>query len=396
MRRRTTPWPQRPARRRKPVTDRERSIYIAIALSGATALGAEVLWTRTLSLLFGATTYTFSLIIAAILVGLGIGSSIGSFVGRNSPDPRRALGRCQALLVIAIAWGAYSVIEILPYWPVNPIIASRPSSLFQIDFVRCLWVVLPASILWGTSFPLALAAVATGKEDPARLVGRVYAANTVGGILGSVLTALLMLPMIGTQWGQRVLMLLAGISALVVLIPSFAERADRGRRLAYFVVALGAAGVFAASFVRPPSGLLVGYGRLSALWLGQTGDFIFTGEGMNSSMAVSRMANGVLNYHNAGKVQASSEPQDMRLQRMLGHLTTLIPAHARNVLVIGCGAGVTARCRQHFARCGERNDRRDRAAGAASGVEVLRRAELQRRRQSEGACPHRRRPPLSP
>ena len=48
------------------------------------------------------------------------------------------------------------------------------------------------------------------------------------------------------------------------------------------------------------------------------------------------------NYHNAGKVQASSEPQDMRLQRMLGHLTTLIPAHPRSVLVIGCGAGVTA------------------------------------------------------
>ena len=63
---------------------------------------------------------------------------------------------------------------------------------------------------------------------------------------------------------------------------------------------------------------------------------------MNSSMAVSRLSNGVLNYHNAGKVQASSEPQDMRLQRMLGHLTTLIPENPRNVLVIGCGAGVTA------------------------------------------------------
>ena len=66
------------------------------------------------------------------------------------------------------------------------------------------------------------------------------------------------------------------------------------------------------------------------------------GEGWNASVAVSRLANGVLNYHNAGKVQASSEPQDMRLQRMLGHLTTLIPASTKRVLVIGCGAGVTA------------------------------------------------------
>src|SRR6202008_3908733 len=72
------------------------------------------------------------------------------------------------------------------------------------------------------------------------------------------------------------------------------------------------------------------------------GEWVFVGEGMNSSMAVSKLWNGVLNYHNAGKVQASSEPQDMRLQRMLGHLTTLVPKNPRRVLVIGCGAGVTA------------------------------------------------------
>ena len=65
-------------------------------------------------------------------------------------------------------------------------------------------------------------------------------------------------------------------------------------------------------------------------------------KGLHASIAVSRAADGVLNYHNAGKIQASSEPSDMRLQRMLGHLTTLVPRRARSVLVIGCGAGVTA------------------------------------------------------
>jgi spermidine synthase len=59
-------------------------------------------------------------------------------------------------------------------------------------------------------------------------------------------------------------------------------------------------------------------------------------------VAVSETPNGVRNYHNAGKVQASSEPQDMRLQRMLGHITTLVPVSPSRVLVIGCGAGVTA------------------------------------------------------
>jgi spermidine synthase len=50
----------------------------------------------------------------------------------------------------------------------------------------------------------------------------------------------------------------------------------------------------------------------------------------------------VLSYHNAGKIQASSFPQDMRLQRMLGHFTTLVPDDPSSVLVIGMGAGVTA------------------------------------------------------
>src|SRR5437764_4635996 len=100
------------------------------------------------------------------------------------------------------------------------------------------------------------------------------------------------------------------------------------------------AGLLARS-VHPLPGLLVAYGRYSATRVGQA-DVIYVGEGLNASVAVSRLSNGVLNYHNAGKVQASSEPQDMRLQRMLGHLTTLVPEQARSVLVIGCGAGVTA------------------------------------------------------
>src|SRR5688572_17574855 len=58
------------------------AVYVTIAISGFTALAAEVIFTRLLSLLFGATVYTFSLILAVFLLGLGIGSSIGSFVAR--------------------------------------------------------------------------------------------------------------------------------------------------------------------------------------------------------------------------------------------------------------------------------------------------------------------------
>jgi len=71
---------------------------------------------------------------------------------------------------------------------------------------------------------------------------------------------------------------------------------------------------------------------------------LYVGEGMNNSVAVSRVnSSSVLNFHISGKIEASSEPQDMRLQRMLGFLPALVHPQPRSVLIVGCGAGVTAR-----------------------------------------------------
>jgi spermidine synthase len=320
------------------------AVYVAIGLSGMTALGAEVIWTRLLSLLFGATVYTFALILAVFLFGLGIGSSIGSAVGRSTRHPRVALGWCQMLLCAAIAWASFMLTDSLPYWPINPSITTDAWFNFQLDLVRCLWVVLPAAILWGASFPLALASVATRGQDPARLVGGVYAANTVGAIAGSLMASLLLVVWLGSQHAQQALILTSALSGLLVLSTGVPDEAsDRRFQVAGtvgIIMAAAAAGLLSRS-VHPVPGIFVAYGRYTATRLGQA-DVIYMGEGWNASVAVSRLPGGVLNYHNAGKVQASSEPQDMRLQRMLGHMTTLIPDRPVKVLVIGCGAGVTA------------------------------------------------------
>ncbi len=85
------------------------AVYVTIALSGLTALGAQVVWTRLLSLLLGASVYTFSIILAVFLLGLGLGSSVGSLIARRASDPGEALGWCQVVLVAAIAWAAFSI-----------------------------------------------------------------------------------------------------------------------------------------------------------------------------------------------------------------------------------------------------------------------------------------------
>jgi spermidine synthase len=320
-------------------------IYVAIAISGLTALASQVIWTRTLTLIFGATVYTFALILAVFLVGLGIGSTLGSALSHQMKRPRVALAWTQVLLCAAMAWSGYMLTESLPWWPVDPSIASSPFFNFQLDLVRTLWVVLPAAILWGASFPLALASVASRGQDPARLVGGVYAANTLGAILGALSASLILVAWIGSQRSQQLLIILAALSALFAS-GATAFGVESGKKLSKYaltvsILLIAGYSELLIAMVQPLPARLVQYGRFANV-RGATNRSIFVGEGMMASVAVSELPDGIRNYHNAGKVQASSDPADMRLQRMLGHLTTILQDKPSRVLVIGCGAGATA------------------------------------------------------
>ena len=302
-------------------------IYLSIALSGMTALACEVLWTRTLTLLFGATVYTFSLIVAVFLVGLGIGSTLGSALSQQMKRPRVALAWCQVLLCAAMGWAAYMLTESLPWWPIDPSISSTPVFTLQLDLVRTLWVVLPGAILWGASFPLALAAVASRGQDPARLVGGVYGANTVGAIFGSLGASLILVTWFGSQHSQQVLIVFSALSALFAS-GATAFGTESGKKLSKYALAVSVlliAGYteLLVAAVHPLPARLVEYGRFAAV-RGASNKTVYVGEGLTASVAVSDLPDGIRNYHNAGKVQASSDPADMRLQRMLGHLTTLV------------------------------------------------------------------------
>jgi spermidine synthase len=313
------------------------AVYAAIAISGMTALGAEVIWTRLLSLMLGATVYTFSIILAVFLIGLGLGSGAGSFLARVSDRPRIAFGVCQMLLAGAIAWSAYMLANSLPYWPIDGTLSKNPWFLFQLDVARCLWAILPAPLLWGASFPLALAAVASRQQDPGRLVGGLYAANTVGAIAGATLFSMVLIPAFGTQRSQQELIGLSVVSALIVLAPILRSAAGK--------MSLAAATLAALALLWTVSAvpwMVFGYGRQLASQTGKS-ELLYLGEGMNSSIAISTLlADGARFFHVSGKVEASTEPHDMRLQRMLGHISALFNAKPKSVLVVGFGAGVTA------------------------------------------------------
>jgi spermidine synthase len=319
-----------------------RWVYIAIALSGLTALGAEVTWTRILALLFGASVYTFSLILAVFLLGLGLGSRAGSYLVRHVNDPRIALGKCQVLLVVGIAWSAFMIGGSLPYWPVYPPMAPSPWFNFQVDLVSCMVAVLPAALCWGASFPLAIAAVARG-DDAGPATAAVYAANTIGAIVGALGFAMLVFPWLGPQRAQQLLIAFSCVAALVMLAPAL--RASRAAGSAPPVVpavavaAVALLGVLLIASVPDVPDKLIAYGR--RMLLSEDAKILYHGNGRVSSIAVTELGE-VRSFHVSGKSEASTALSDMRLERMLGHLAALQHPKPRSVLIVGFGAGITA------------------------------------------------------
>lgn len=313
-------------------------VYLTIALSGAGALGAEVIWTRLMGMMLGSTVYVFSIILAVFLVGLALGTAGGAWLARQT-DPRASLGWCQVLLAMAIAWAAFMIARSLPYWPVNPMLTTNPWHTFQLDIVRCLWALLPPTLLWGASFPLALSAAAAAGGDPGRVVGGVYAANTLGAIMGALSVSLVLVPWIGTRQSQRALLLLSAASGLILLVPYAWRRRSRALGAALAAVVVAAAGL--AWSVEQVPGELIAYGRHLATTAGNS-RIIHRREGRNSSAVVTEWPNGTLELAVNGHVQATTAPYDMKLQRMVGHLPALIHPAPESVLGIGFGAGVSA------------------------------------------------------
>ena len=329
-------------------------VYLVIALSGLTALGAEVVWTRLLSLLLGATVYTFSIILAVFLMGLWLGSGAGSLLVRHIGQPRLALGGCQILLAASIAGTAYIVTHVLPFWPVDPWLSLNPWFNFDLDVFRSIRTIFLPTLLWGASFPLAMASAAAEGEDPARLSGEIYAANTAGSIGGALAFSLILIPAVGTRACEQLLIGLAA-SAAIVAIASHAWmmrthlQATRLRSAIALAATLAGGVVVSFGLISTVSDVpwqVIAYGRrvapiLRGLDLSAEAKPLFVGEGMNSSVVITDRG-GQRFFYVSGKSEASSALLDMRLQRMMGHLPALIHRQPRSVLVVGFGAGVTA------------------------------------------------------
>ncbi len=312
-------------------------VYVTIGLSGFCALGAEVIWTRLLSILLLGTVYIFSIVLAVFLMGLAIGGALSSRLIKRGLNAGFGLGLCQTLLIAGIAWTAFLTMGVLPGWTAYLATIADPWKTFETDLAFCAVAIFPSAVLWGASFPLACAAAIweTG-EDPASVTGSVYAANTLGAIAGALIVSLLLIPGIGSQQSQRLLLLVSAAGAFLMYFqPGFQ------RKLAMRLAVSTALMLCLAAAIPPVSGDVIAYGRYYANQAGRS-ELLWMKEGRNSSVAYTKWPNGTVYVNVNGHVEATSEDYDMKLQRMVGHLPALVHGHAKSVLGIGFGAGVSA------------------------------------------------------
>jgi spermidine synthase len=297
------------------------------ALFGFIALAAELVWTRVLLLHLGSRVYAFALILAVYLAGLAAGAAAAR--GWRG-EPRRALASCQAALALAFA------AQIPALAALGDLIGWLGATLRPAGFGAMQWslaaavaiVLLPPTVLFGATFPLAVAAYPGHGGDAAR-TGAVGAANTLGGIAGSIAGPLLLVPLIGSQGT------LLAFGAASALFAAALARSRAGRAAA----AVGAAAVAAVAALAPPGAVLRGAGVVV--------------EGTIETLRESAAGTVVVHrYHDArggwrsleinGVNVAGTSPELRAVQRLQGHLPLLLHPAPRRVLHIGFGSGGTA------------------------------------------------------
>ena len=225
--------------------------------SGFGALGLEVLWSRLIVFLVGSSVYAYSLLLAAVLSGIGIGGLASAYWLRRNPKRREALavyGGLQIAITLTTAFGflAYKLVGLAASdsrYLFSPF--DRPDDLAR--FARDCWLVaFTPSLLMGMSFPLAGPLLARGLQDAGRAAGRAFAFNTMGGVVGSTVAGFLLVPHMGTSAAAVVFCVLSGICGLAAL--GAAGAVPRARRIAG--AALAVAGLFLGWSWNPSQAIL--------------------------------------------------------------------------------------------------------------------------------------------
>ncbi|MFH1680629.1 MAG: fused MFS/spermidine synthase [Candidatus Eisenbacteria bacterium] len=318
-----------------------RTVLWLFGAAGFASLAYEVLWTRALLFFLGwFAVYAFTIILTTFLFGIALGSALFPLLFRGG---RRLVS---AFAAIEIAIGVFAMFSVAVFGGLFEVIRTLEQGFINDNWWRFIFaraggsfaVMLLPTLLMGLAFPVAAALYSRAGRGYGQTVGNVYAANTVGAILGSLLAGFLLLPLLGVSRSIAAVSIVnLAVGGLVVLL--LARRGDRR---------LAGALALAAVLVVGGGNLLLSRGRPMILESrhfknpNREMELLYANEGATASLAVLRDEKaGHLELNINGESTAYTTYTDMQVHLMLSHLPLLLAEQPERVLVIGFGMGVT-------------------------------------------------------
>ncbi len=350
-------------------------VLLSFALTGFAALVLEVAWTRVLSLVLGPSVYAFSVMLATFLVGLAVGAfAFSRLIEAFKLDGLKTLGWLQ-LLIGAATFLTLLLFNQLPFlfatifhrWGAS----QSAEVLFGLEFLLAFLVMYLPTFFMGGIFPAVVQVFSAERGAAGRTIGRIYAANTVGAILGSFSAGFLLIPTVGIQNTVIItIFIYLGLSLITALLrrSAAARPLERLGGLAIPIAAMLLVALFTPDWNRlvMSSGMFQYAPRLKPPqapegYIPTRADFeryvnrleiLFYKEGYSGTITVAKekavpaqqlgdqMVGSVLLINN-GKIDASSY-SDMPTQVFSGHVGLMLHPAPKEVLVIGLASGTTA------------------------------------------------------
>ncbi len=329
-----------------------RLALIGIGLSGFVAMLYEVAWTRLLALVMGSSTHAFSLMLITFITGIAVGAWL--IYRWKEQGTMEAFAKAELALALTLFLSMF-LYEYLPYW------FSRLSSFMNrteatyplyegLQALICFAVMAVPAICLGMTLPLASRIATKTVGTTGSSVGKVFAINTLGTVLGAAMTGLWFLPALGLArtfalglvlnvgiaaaifarhrlrsfWGWSAITLLIGLLVVWGAGNLFAFRWERAFSLGLFRIGQGPETV--AAYKRSVRNINLAYYRDGA------GSSVAVIEDKSSPMKLWLKVNG--------KTDASLG-LDMGTQILVAHVPLIQHPAPKQVLVVGLGSGVT-------------------------------------------------------
>lgn len=337
-----------------------RAILIGIGISGFCALGYEVLWARVLSIVIGASTYGFTIILVSFLAGIGSGSLFHGFINKHIPQKTTGRASCAGFGIVQILIGLTALavsVKLLDLPTTKSVVMktlfAKDISVFNARLMASTllafaYMFIPA-FLMGVAFPMAGKIHAIASNNTCKATGEVLSYNTIGAILGSALSGFLFIYAVGIERSLQIFIVLNIGLGMAILASLSRNYLVRWGTLCIPAVLLCIV-LFSPQtwklwnhkwFAVYKANEMEGYVTPQMLKsiLAST-QVLYYGEGAQA--IVSSVKTGdYQGFITNGRTESSNTPADLQCVYALGHLPMLLAHNPKNIFVLGTGAGIT-------------------------------------------------------